>query len=186
MKTFRSEEYKKRRSQMSGRPRKGWVVVDCSNGKTYPSMAIAAKEFGIRTSGIKHLVETQRIGKLGVKFKLHKERWKEVITAPQQRVKTMRLRGTNKWSDDAKLRQSESKRKLGYKPCRKAVDIATARAKRPVVGISVVSGSVIRFASQVEASLAVHPQGQRSGSALICSCCQGKKKSVYGYRWSYA
>lgn len=181
----RSPEWKEMRREIASRPRPGWVAVDCSNGKTYPSMSIAAKEFGIRAAGIKRLAGTQRVGKLGVRFKLHKEPWREVITASRQRIQTKQMRGTNKWSDGAKLRQSMSKKRLGYKPCRKAVDAATARTKRSVVGVSVIDGSVIRFASQIEASLAIHPQGKRSGAAMICKCCRGEKKSMYGYRWSY-
>lgn len=85
--------------------------VDCSNGMRFETMSDAARFFGIKPSGIKHLVTTHRVGRLGVKFKLCSEDWRDVLPHYEQVVET---RKGYRHSEEtrAKLRSA----KVGYVP----------------------------------------------------------------------
>lgn len=84
------------------------VAVDCSNGERYESLHSAAAAFGIRPSGVAHLVKTQRVGRLGVKFKRADEDWREVLSASEQAKLTKRKNGGFTFSDETRRRMSES------------------------------------------------------------------------------
>jgi hypothetical protein len=116
----RSAAWKKSRSEIAVRvvaPRR--VPVDCSNGKRYDSFSDAAKEFGIRPSGIKFLVASQRTGKLGVRFKLASDEWRDVLSHYEQAWLTRNKNGNNKHSEATKEKMRVAK--IGYVPHNKGV-----------------------------------------------------------------
>jgi predicted GIY-YIG superfamily endonuclease len=115
-----SASWKKSRSEIATRvaaPRR--VQVDCSNGKRYESFSAAAKEFGIRPSGIKFLVASQRQGKLGFRFKLASDEWRDVLSHYEQAWETRVKNGNNRHSDATKKKMSIAK--AGYVPHNKGV-----------------------------------------------------------------
>lgn len=94
-----------------------FVPVDCSDGKRYESFCDAAKEFGVRPSFIKHLTNTQRQGRLGVRFKLASDGWREVLSHYDQ-IKATRLKnGGYRHSEEA--RQKMRYAKVGFVPSNK-------------------------------------------------------------------
>ena len=84
------------------------VCVDCSDGRSFANFHRAAEAFGVRPSGIKILVETQRIGKLGVRFKKANEPWRDVVSWQEQRAITMKQNGNDKRSAESRLKMSLS------------------------------------------------------------------------------
>lgn len=101
-----STEYRAKQSANSQRPNKHWKPVDCSDGRSFRNMAAAAVEFGVNTSAIKALVATHRVGRIGVAFKLSSEDWRSPLSITEQRVATMKARGTIKRSDEARAKMS--------------------------------------------------------------------------------
>lgn len=90
------------------------VPVDCSNGKKYESFCDAAKEFGVRPSFIKHLADTQRQGKLGVRFKLASDDWREVLSHYDQ-IKATRLKnGGYQFTEETRQKMRDAK--VGFVP----------------------------------------------------------------------
>ena len=121
-KVHQSTEWKLLRSEIAKRAAiKRQVPVDCSDGRTFVSMKLAADAFGINTSGIKHLIGTQRAGRLGVRFKRSSEPWREVITSHQQAYLTMIANGTLTRPKKINLCKIEgcSKKVKGYGLCDK-------------------------------------------------------------------
>lgn len=91
-----------------------FVQVDCSNGIRYESFCDAAKDFGVRPSGIKHLVKSQRHGKLGVRFKLASDEWRDVLPHYEQALQTRIANGNLKHTDATKEKMRIAK--IGYIP----------------------------------------------------------------------
>ena len=84
-----SPEWKAARSEIAKRvAAKRGVKVDCSDGRSFDNLHRAAEAFGVSAGAIRFLVQTQRAGKLGVRFKKSNEPWREVLTAVEQRNKT--------------------------------------------------------------------------------------------------
>lgn len=103
-----SPEWRAERARIAAESPTRWVAVDCSDGQRFKNMADAARAFGVRVAGIRHLVNTQRVGRLGVRFKLADEAWRDVTTVAEQRKATMHARGTNVRSAEARARMSEA------------------------------------------------------------------------------
>lgn len=115
-----SSEWKKSRSEIAKRTvADRRVAVDCSNGKSYESLAQAASEFGVKPSGIRCLAVSQRSGKLGVRFKFANEDWRDVLPHYKQAVATRIANGNNKHSDETKKKMSFAK--IGVTPHNKGV-----------------------------------------------------------------
>lgn len=109
-----SPEWRAERARIAAQSPTRWVSVECSDGRTFKNMADAARAFGIRVPGIRHLCQTQRAGRLGVRFKYASDEWREVLTIGEQRKATMQARGTNVRSAEARARMSEAaKRRCG-------------------------------------------------------------------------
>lgn len=105
-----SEAWKKSRSDIAKRTVAARrIAVDCSNGKTYDSLTAAANAFGVQPSGIRHLVVSQRIGKLGVRFKLASDEWRDVLPHYEQAVLTRTLNGNLRHSEETKKKMSAAK-----------------------------------------------------------------------------
>jgi hypothetical protein len=85
--------------------------VDCSNGMRFETMSDAARFFGIKPSGIRHLVSTHRVGRLGVKFKLCAEEWRDVL--PHYEQVAAKIKGY-KHSEEARAKMRAAK--VGYIP----------------------------------------------------------------------
>lgn len=103
-----SPEWKKARAEIAANASSRWIPVDCSDGRSFINMAAAARAFGVKNSGIFHLVATQRAGKLGVRFKMANEAWRDVVDWKEQRVLTMRASGNDKRSPESKAKMSAS------------------------------------------------------------------------------
>ena len=111
-----NKEWRRWRHEIYLMPNPRWQEVDCSDGTSYPSMKKAADAFGVHTTGMRHLCSTQRIGKLGVRFKLKRDEWRDVLTSTQQRRCTMALNGTMTRSLESRKRMSESAKRRGDLP----------------------------------------------------------------------
>lgn len=129
-----SAEWKRARSEIAKRTvANRRVAVDCSNGKRYESLAAAANDFGIKPSGIRHLASTQRVGRLGVRFKYSKDVWMDVLPHYEQAWVTRISNGKTKHSDAAK--EKMRKAKIGFiphnkgVPCTEETKIKISRAK---------------------------------------------------------
>lgn len=57
--------------------------------------------------------------------------------------------------------------------------MSESHKKRPIVGVSLTTGEVIRLPS----TRAAREHGFASSN--IVACCRGRKKSCYGFTWSY-
>lgn len=90
-----SPKWKAERARIAAEASSRWIAVDCSDGRHFKNMADAARAVGIRNSGMKHLVSTQRVGRVGLAFKLASEEWREVLSVQEQRMATMQANGTN-------------------------------------------------------------------------------------------
>jgi group I intron endonuclease len=108
-KYFASDECKQQRAKLAKELaiRRG-IKVDCSDGRSFANLHVAAAAFGIKPSGISYLVKTQRIGKLGVRFKKTNEEWQNVMTAAEQRLATMDKNGKRKRTNEARKKMSDS------------------------------------------------------------------------------
>jgi len=115
-----SSAWKKSRSEIATRTvASRRVPVDCSNGKKYESFSAAAEDFGVRPSGIKFLVQTQRQGRLGVRFKLASDDWREVLPHYEQAWLTRNQNGNNGHSEATREKMRAAK--IGYVPHNKGV-----------------------------------------------------------------
>lgn len=124
-----SLEWRESRRKIAAEASSRWVAVDCSNGTRYKNMADAARAFGIRAAGIMHLVRTQRVGKLGVRFKLASDEWREVITFVEQRALTKAANGTGRHTPESRARMSAAKKGRPVSPqCLAAATLANRRA----------------------------------------------------------
>jgi hypothetical protein len=180
--TYSSQNWKDKHRARYAAPTKSWKAVDCSDGKTYPSMSAAARKFEINVSGIAHLVSTQRLGRLGVRFKLTSDDWRDVVTARQQAHLTCAANGKNSRSVESRKRMSEAK--AGKFPHRAWLASIEANSV-PVVGQSVSDGRILLFKSQREAAKFVNPANPKTGSQQICKACSGVKRTAYGFIWTY-
>ena len=90
-----SPQWKAARSEIAKRvAAKRGIKVDCSDGRSFDNLHRAAEAFGVSPAGIRHLIATQRVGRLGVRFKKSSDEWMEVLTAAEQRMQTMKKNGT--------------------------------------------------------------------------------------------
>lgn len=114
-----SPEWSAARSQIAKKIglRRG-IVVDCSNGVRYPTLAHAARAFGIKAAGIAWLISTHRIGRLGVRFKRAEEEWRDSLPSARQRVETRKANGTLKHTDATRARMSASAKRRDSKRAR--------------------------------------------------------------------
>ena len=101
-----SPAWRAERARIAAESPTRWVAVDCSDGRSFKNMADAARAFGIRVAGVRHLIATQRAGRLGVRFKLASDEWRDVPSVAEQRLATMRERGTNVRSAEARAKMS--------------------------------------------------------------------------------
>jgi hypothetical protein len=176
-----SDAWKRSRSEIAGRPRPGWRSVDCSNGDKFPSMAIAAAKFKVRTSGIAHLCRTQSTGRLGVRFKFSSEEWREELSL-SQKLRAARLKnGTNRHSDQT--RAAMRLHRAGWKVSLEAQQKAIEANRVGVIGVSIETGEIVVFASQRDATRFLH-RNHKSASASISRACAGRRPSAFGFRWS--
>lgn len=84
-----SSEWKAARSEIAKRvAAKRGIKVDCSDGRSFDNLHRAAEAFGVSPGAIRFLIQTQRVGRLGVKFKRKEDSWMDVLTAVEQRNKT--------------------------------------------------------------------------------------------------
>lgn len=155
--------------------------VECSNGITYPSMTEAALAFGIKASGIDHLTRTQRLGRLGVKFKFSDEEWRDVPSIGETLRLTRAANGTNFHTEATKAKMRASGK--GRRPTELAVSRSLEVNSRPVIAKSLTTGEEIRFPSQRDAARAIRPENVKTAGSQINKACFGVKKSAYGYTW---
>lgn len=110
-----SASWKKSRSEIATRVfASKRIPVDCSNGKRYESFCEAAKEFGVKPSGIKCLAASQRQGVLGVSFKLATDEWLHVLPHYEQVWKTRVANGNAKHTEATKVKMRAAK--IGFIP----------------------------------------------------------------------
>ena len=115
-----SSEWSAARAKIARESSTRWVSVDCDDGRRFKNLADAARAFDVGIPHIKHLLESGRAGRLGVRFKLSGDEWK----APPPRAP--RLRATKE------TRQKMSDSKLGIPPsaaCLAAAAIANRLRK---------------------------------------------------------
>jgi group I intron endonuclease len=104
-----SDAWKKSRSEIAKKVAlKRGVRIDCSDGRSFDNFHRAAEAFGVRPTGIKVLAESQRIGKLGVRFKKADDSWRDVISWQEQRAITMKKNGNDKRTAESRLKMSVS------------------------------------------------------------------------------
>ncbi len=172
--TTSTDEYKYKIKLIRSQPKERWVSVDCSDGRAFPSYAHAAKEFGVTTTRILILCQTQKIGNLGVKFKKSEDEW---ITEYPKRTRKPH-------SDETRALMSRNRQ--GWKPSEKAKEAAKIAQQKAVIGTCLETGSEILYSSQVEAAKSVHPTGNPKSASQINKAANGVKPSAYGYSWRYA
>lgn len=180
-KVHNSEEWKQARSIIAKNSKTRWVPVECSNGVIYKNMAEAAKAFGIRTSGISHLVKTHQKGRLGVKFKHTNEEWMPEVPTNVRRLETMTKNGNMVRSEESKIKMREAAK--GRRPSLKAIEASVKSTSIPVCGISLKDGSMYCYKSSMEAARRVASGRIRTASSQINKCLNGVKKSAYGFFW---
>lgn len=156
--------------------------VECSNGITYSSMTEAALAFGIKASGIDHLTRTQRLGRLGVRFKFADEEWRDVPSIGETLRLTRKANGTDRHTEETRAKMRANRK--DWRPTEAAKLKAMEVMCRPVIATSLATGEVIRFLSQRDAARAVRPENFRTAGSQINKACFGVKKSAYGYTWS--
>ncbi len=124
-----SPEWCTERARIAAESPTCWVAVDCSDGRSFKNMADAARAFGVRIPGIRRLVQTQRIGRLGVRFKLAGDQWREVVSWQEQRTLTMRQNGNDKRTAESRARMSAAKKGRPVSPqCLAAARVANRKA----------------------------------------------------------
>jgi len=124
-----SPEWRAERARIAAEASSRWIAVDCSDGRSFKNMADAARAFGVRIPGIRRLVQTQRIGRLGVRFKLAGDQWREVVSWQEQRTLTMRQNGNDKRTAESRARMSAAKKGRPVSPqCLAAARVANRKA----------------------------------------------------------
>jgi len=179
-KHHKSELWKKQRSEIALRNTKRWVPVETSIGEIFESMSKAARAYKTTTQHIKHLIECQTLGRLGVRFKRLSDEWTEEKTQHQKAAESNKGR---KHSIDAikKMRAA----KVGYRPDLSVGEKGNKKTAVKVIATSISNGEIIIFDSQRDAARYVKPDNHKTASAQICKACRGVKKSAYGYVWGY-
>lgn len=172
-KIHNSTEWKKERSIIASRPRNGWIKVDCSNGKQYRSYSEAAKEFNTNSSHIFYLCNTQKIGKLGFKFKRASDQWILIFPARTRKPHSMETRSLMK------------KNRAYWRPSENALVKAIQVSSKPMIGTEIKTGKVLNFSSQKDAANFVSP-GNKSAASQINRAANGGRKHAFGYKWSYS
>jgi group I intron endonuclease len=172
--TTSTDEYKYKMKVIRAQPKERWVSVYCSDGRTFPSYAHAAREFGVTTTRILMLCQTQRIGNLGVKFKKTEDEW---ITEYPKRIRKPH-------SDETRALMKQNRK--GWKPSDTAIKASALANSRPVIGTNIITGEQIVFPSQKEAARFVHPNGDSAASCQINRAANGGRKSAFGFSWRYA
>jgi group I intron endonuclease len=104
-----SEKWKKDRSEIAKKVAlKRGIAVDCSDGRSFINLHRAAEAFGVTPARIRFLIDTQRNGNLGVRFKKSSEPWRDVVSSQEQRMITMKQNGTLKRTEESRKRMSDS------------------------------------------------------------------------------
>jgi hypothetical protein len=155
--------------------------VECSNGTLYPSMTEAALAFGIKASGIDHLTRTQRVGRLGVRFKFADEEWRHVPSIGETLRLTRLANGTNRHTEETRALMRANRK--GWRPTELAKAKSLEASSQPVIATSIETGEEICFPSQRDAARAVRPENIKTAGSQINKACYGVKRSAYGYTW---
>jgi len=179
---YKTDKFKKERSKIAKNISTRWREVECSNGEKYKNLTDAARAFGIRASGMSHLVRTHQIGRLGVKFKYSNEEWKPETTLSERLVKTRIKNGTLKHSEKSKKRMRKAR--AGCKPTLKAIRNAAKTNSIPIIGVSIKNGKIVKYSSTRKAAENHHKKSIRTAQAQICKCIYGVKNIAYGYKWA--
>jgi|SRR5215207_513250 len=179
--TYASEEFRLSQGRILDAAReKRLVAVVSDEGHEFACMADAARFFGIKTSGIKHLVQTQHRGKLGIRLKRKNDPWLPERSVFDRKAETRRRNGTLWHSEETRATMRANRK--GWRPTDQARQAALAVNERPVRAINLATGDVLSFASQRDAARTLRP-GTPSAACNISLACSGKKKSAYGYKW---
>lgn len=182
MVTFSSPEYREKRSRISRRISTRWVKVICSDGREFPNMYEAAKVFGVRTSGIKYLVENQNVGKLGVRLRRSCDPWWPSASLSEKMVTARKRNGTLLHSEETKALMKE--RAIGRRPSAAAIAASRAAVIQPVFSVCCKSGVQSKYTSIREAAEVVHPSNKLTAQSQISKACSGVKKTAYGFAWA--
>lgn len=172
--TRSSKEHKEKMKVIYGTPKTHWVSVDCSDGRTFASYALAAKEFGVTTSRILMLCKTQKVGNLGVKFKKSEDEW---ITEYPKRTRKPHSEET---------KQLMRNNRKNWKPSDLAIRASALVNSKSVIGTNISTGNEILFTSQKDAALFAHHAGNKEAASQINRAANRKRKSAFGYYWRYA
>jgi len=172
--TMNEPEYKQRMHIMRETLKTRWVKVECSNGKIYECMSHAAKDFGVNTSRILQLCNTQKVGNLGVRFKRFEDEW---ITEFPPRTRK---------PHSAETRALMSKNRKGWKPSEKAKAASKEASRKPVIAVCMKTGKETFYPSMVDAGKAVNPNGSKQTASSISRALAGGRPSAYGHFWRYA
>lgn len=179
---YRTPEYRKFRSEVGSRI-KTKIKVETSDGICFSSMKDAAEWYGIKTSGIRHLMSTQRAGKLGIRVKRCDESWIDVIPAREAAAKKMRGR---KHSELAKQRMSAAAKgrvpKVDFKALRERnmVPVCASAGERERIWFRSI-GHAANFICSI------YPDKKLSTVySKIVNVAAGRLRSAYRYSWRYA
>lgn len=175
-----SSRWRELRRKIANTKNKAWRKVDCSDGRSFENMAIAGRTFGVSTSMIKYLAESQSVGRLGVAFKFHDKEWIVVKSKSEKTWETRRKNGTDKHSENSRKKMSAARK--GIAP---DVDLVALAIKNSVPVLSIDKfGNIVQYDSvRIAAKAILNGRKLSSVSAQISKCTHGKKKSAYGFVW---
>ena len=82
-------------------------------------------------------------------------------------------------------------KKASIENCKKGAKISAEKRKRPVHGISIKTGEIIKFNSMSEASFFIKGDGNYGGASRICTNIKRMEKGetwchAFGYHWYYS
>lgn len=182
---FRSPEYRCKRSEIAlSSLRWRWRKVDCSDGRSFESMKLAADAFGIKASGIAHLVKTQRTGRLGVRFKFADDEWRADSDSHRVALETRTRHGKIKHTEATKAKLSAKAKARGAHPAFLAGSkVAAEKSRVQVLGRHRETNALISFPSMLHAGRFFRPDKPHTACAQIIKATSGVKKSAYGYIW---
>lgn len=182
---YRTEKFKINRREIAKNISTRWRAVECSNGEIYKNLTDAANAFGVKASHIMNRIKTGQTGKkIKERFKYLDEDWKEEVSL-RERMEASRIKnGTNKRTDESRLKMSISAKKRGVP--QKAVAASKIINSIPVEGISLATGEKVFYKSAAEAARS-HAVGKvATTQSQINKCLRGVKKTSCGYTWKYA
>lgn len=181
---YKTEEFKKQRSLIASNISTRWRPVECSDGTIYKNLTDAANAFRVRAAHIAAMIKSGQKGtKITVRFKYKDDEWPCEMSRTAQLKRTRLKNGTDKMSDQARLKMSLAKK--GKPPSPQAVSASVIKSSIAVDGVSIKTGKMVCYASSMEAGR-VHGNGVvRTAASQINKCIKGVKKTAYGYKWSY-